>query len=92
MLIQALNDKGKESLQKHVSERLKMRRTNPKRFLYQNFFSEEVVSSDPYILQVKIKNVALKSALRFEDLKSRMLEALKKNGSSSQDYLISEEK
>lgn len=90
MKIQALTDKGKEAIQQHMLERNKLSRFNPQRIMYEKFFSEEIISQDPFILEVEIKNSALSRAIRFEDLKSRIEEAMAKNGAEPEDYLINE--
>lgn len=80
MKIQALTDKGKIAIEQHLSE------SNRKKKLV---FTQEVISEDPYILEIRLRPVFAKM-VRFEDLKRPIMEAMAQNGATDEDYLINE--
>jgi len=88
ILIQALNESGKESLRVHVEERMKLSKFSPQKIMYNKLFEESVISDEPYILQVKVKSLVLANSIEFADLKLQMEKALIKNGASSNDFNI----
>ena len=90
LLIKALSEQGKASLQQHLIERAKMSKFNPQKIMYNKLFEEKVISENPYTLQIKIKNSMLAGVVKFKDIKSRIEDALKRNNAISTDYEIKE--
>jgi len=92
LTIQAINDQGKEALITHLEERKKLSKFNPSTVMYNKMFEEIIVSQDPFILQIRVKILAIANAIKFSDLKSQIENTLYKNGAKSKDYIIKEAK
>lgn len=92
LTIQTLNDQGKKALQQHMTERAKLSKFHPQRIMYNKLFEETVISEDPFMLQIKIKSLALAQNMKFKDLKAQIEEALKNNKACPEDYIIREVK
>lgn len=88
--IKALNDRGKDAINKHLVERAQLSRFNPQKIMYKQLFEEKIISNYPYVLEIRIKNPALTKALKFKDLKSQIEDALLKNKAQPKDYIIKE--
>jgi len=92
LTIQALNHKGREALQKHVDERAKISKFNPQKIIYDKLFEEKIISKEPFMLQIKIKNPMLSSNIKFSDLRSQIEKAMQQNNATPEDYIIQENK
>ena len=90
IVIQAKNERGKKALLEHIEEKKRISRFNPSNFMYNQIFKESIIQFEPLMFQVEIKNKALSSAMKFEDLRSKVEEALIKNKAEPEDFEICE--
>jgi len=91
LVIQALNEQGKKAIKQHMQEREKLSNFHPQKIMYKKLFQETIISDSPFVLQIKIKNPALSSLVKFKDLRAQIENALIKNKACPEDYIIREE-
>ena len=92
LTITALNGQGQQSLEKHLEERKTLPKFNPSVIMYNKLFCEEVISVDPFVLEISVKSAVLSQSIRFEDLRQQIERTMFENGSSAEDFEIKEVK